>query len=143
MSASKEPYGEMSLLDFQKYFPDEAHTAWEYVVCRLHAGRRANPAPDVTRPWDLSKPAGLFPMPIVAGSKSRRVSGTRLFSSEPYSFARSGSGAKIYLMGTTSKKGCRCAICRNTLGIKNYKTVWLMGHKIRQAMLQREGRYRA
>ena len=28
------------------------------------------------------------------------------------------------------------------LGIKNYKTVWLMGHKIRQAMLQREGRYR-
>ena len=27
-------------------------------------------------------------------------------------------------------------------GIKNYKTVWLMGHKIRQAMLQREGRYR-
>ena len=31
MSASKEPYGEMSLLDFPKYFPDEAH-CWEYVV---------------------------------------------------------------------------------------------------------------
>jgi len=28
------------------------------------------------------------------------------------------------------------------LGIKNYRTVWLMGHKIRHAMMQREGLYK-
>ena len=47
----------------------------------------------------------------------------------------------IYLMGTTSK-GVSMRYLQKHLGIKNYKTVWLMGHKIRQAMLQREGRYR-
>ena len=41
-------------------------------------------------------------------------------------------------MGTTSK-GVSMRYLQKHLGIKNYKTVWLMGHKIRQAMLPARG----
>ena len=90
MSASKEPYGEMSLLDFPEVFAQMKRTAGNtWCAC---AGRRANPAPDVTRPWDLSKPAGFF----VQSLPEANLGGFRnAVSSEPYSLCRSGSGRFI------------------------------------------------
>ena len=90
MSASKEPYGEMSLLDFQKYFPDEAH-CWEYVV-RLR-WPKGKSCPGCHQAMGLrSKPAGFFNA-IVAGSKSRRVQ-ERCFIRAVF-LCRSGSGRFI------------------------------------------------
>jgi hypothetical protein len=47
----------------------------------------------------------------------------------------------IFLMGTTPK-GVSMRYLQKQLGIKSYRAVWLMGHKIRQAMVKREGLYR-
>lgn len=46
----------------------------------------------------------------------------------------------IFLMAT-SKKGVSMLHLQKQLGIKSYRTAWLMGHKIRQAMIQRNGLY--
>jgi len=46
----------------------------------------------------------------------------------------------IFLMATSSK-GISMLNLRRHLGIKSYQAVWLMGHKIRHAMIQREGLY--
>ena len=59
MSASIEPYGVMSLLDFQKYFPDEAH-CWEYVV-RLRWPKGKSAAPECHQAMGFVRnPAGTF-----------------------------------------------------------------------------------
>jgi hypothetical protein len=46
----------------------------------------------------------------------------------------------IFLMAT-SKKGVSMLYLQKQLGIRSYETAWLMGHKIRQAMSQREALY--
>jgi len=46
----------------------------------------------------------------------------------------------IFLMASSSK-GISMLNLQKHLGIKSYRAVWLLGHKIRQAMLQREGLY--
>jgi hypothetical protein len=46
----------------------------------------------------------------------------------------------IYLMAT-SKKGVSMLYLQNQLGIKSYRAAWLMGHKIRSAMIAREELY--
>jgi hypothetical protein len=47
----------------------------------------------------------------------------------------------IYLMAI-SPKGVSMRNLQKHLGIRSYQTVWLMGHKIRQAMMQREQFYK-
>lgn len=47
----------------------------------------------------------------------------------------------IFLMAS-SPKGVSMRYLQKQLGIKNYRTAWLMGHKIRRAMMQRENLYR-
>jgi len=46
----------------------------------------------------------------------------------------------IFLIAT-NKKGVSMLYLQRLLGIKKYQTVWLMGHKIRQAMIQRDSLY--
>lgn len=46
----------------------------------------------------------------------------------------------LFLMAT-SKKGVSMLYLQKQLGIKSYRAVWLMGHKIREAMNQRNGLY--
>jgi transposase-like protein len=41
----------------------------------------------------------------------------------------------------TSKKGTSMLYLQKQLGIGSYRTVWLMGHKIREAMTQRDAQY--
>ena len=47
----------------------------------------------------------------------------------------------IFLIAT-SKKGVSMLYLQRQLGIKSYRAVWLMGHKIRHAMIQRDDLYR-
>jgi transposase-like protein len=47
----------------------------------------------------------------------------------------------IFLMAT-DKKGCSALKAQRLLGIGSYKTAWLMTHKIRDAMQQRDSNYR-
>lgn len=47
----------------------------------------------------------------------------------------------IFLI-STNKKGCSALNAQRLLGIKNYRTVWLMAHKIRYAMIQRDQQYK-
>ena len=46
----------------------------------------------------------------------------------------------IFLMAT-SKKGVSMLYLQQQLAIKSYRTAWLMGHKIRHAMLERDSVY--
>ena len=46
----------------------------------------------------------------------------------------------IFLMAT-SKKGVSLLYLQRQLGIKSYRATWLMGHKIRNAMLERDALY--
>ena len=46
----------------------------------------------------------------------------------------------IFLMASSSK-GISMRNLQKHLGIKTYRTVWLMGHKIRHAMMQRDRLY--
>src|SRR3989344_5167092 len=46
----------------------------------------------------------------------------------------------IFLIAT-SKKGVSMLYLQRQLGIKSYRAAWLMGHKIRQAMVQRDDLY--
>ncbi|OGZ08258.1 MAG: hypothetical protein A3D65_02815 [Candidatus Lloydbacteria bacterium RIFCSPHIGHO2_02_FULL_50_13] len=46
----------------------------------------------------------------------------------------------IFLMAT-SKKSISMLYLQRQLGIKSYRTAWLMGHKIRHAMMNRDKRY--
>ena len=41
----------------------------------------------------------------------------------------------------TSKKGVSMLYLQRQLGIKTYRAAWLMGHKIRHAILNRDMRY--
>ena len=44
-------------------------------------------------------------------------------------------------MMATTPKGVSMRYLQEQLGIKSYRTAWLLGHKIRRAMIQREGLY--
>jgi transposase-like protein len=132
--APKEPYDEMSLLDFQKRFPDEDR-CWEYVV-RLR-WPKGNPCPGCHRAMGFVATRRLFQC-NPCGKQISATAGTVFHKSriplQKWFWA-------IYLMGTTSK-GVSMRYLQKHLRIKNYKTMWLLGHKIRQAMVQREELYR-
>jgi len=42
----------------------------------------------------------------------------------------------------TSKKGVSMLYLQRQLEMKSYRSVWLMGHKIREAMIQRDDTYK-
>jgi len=134
MNAPKEPYDEMSLLDFQKRFPDEAH-CWEYLV-RLR-WPKGQCCPNCRRPMGFVQTRRLFQC-NPCGQQLSAMAGTVFHKSriplQKWYWA-------IFLMGTTPK-GVSMRYLQKQLGIKNYKTVWLMGHKIRHAMTQREDLYK-
>jgi hypothetical protein len=134
MSPSKEPYEGMSLLDFQKRFPDEDR-CWEYLVRTRWP--RGKPCSECRKPMGLVETRRIFQCNR-CGNQISATSGTLFHKSrvplQKWFWA-------IYFMGTTPK-GVSMRYLQKHLGIKNYKTVWLMGHKIRQAMIQREGLYR-
>lgn len=124
----------MSLLDFQERFPDE-RSCWEYMVkLRWPDGPRCSEC-ESTR-FHLIRTRRLYEcrgcqrqLSVTAGTifHKSRIPLRKWFWA-------------IFLMAT-SKKGVSMLYLQQQLGIKSYRAVWMMGHKIRQAMIEREELY--
>jgi transposase-like protein len=130
----KKPYQEMSLLDFQNHFPDEA-TCWGYAAAmKWHDGFRC---PSCQHD-------------VVDEIKSRKVFECRkchkqISVTTGTTFHKSKIPLRkwfwaIFIMAT-AKKGISMLYLQKQLGIKSYRAAWLMGHKIREAMKQRNDLY--
>jgi len=134
MVRTKEPYDVLSLLDFQKRFPDEASCWNELVRIRWPKGRLC---PQCQKPMGFVQTRHLFQC---AGCRQQisATSGTMFHKSriplQKWFWA-------IYLMAV-SPKGVSMRNLQKHLRIGSYETVWLMGHKIRRSMLQREALYK-
>ena len=124
----------MSLLDFQKLFPNEKSCV-DYLI-RMR--------------WPEK-----ITCPVCAKEKldyiqTRRVLECRSCRKQTYLTAGTAFDKTrlplhkwfwaIFLM-STPKKGISMLYLQKQLGIKSYRAVWLMGHKIRQAMTQRDNLY--
>jgi transposase-like protein len=131
---AKEPYDHTSLLDFQKRFPDEG-TCWaELVRIRWPKGRIC---PGCGQGMGFVQTRRLFQCAPCRKQVSA-TAGTMFHKShlplQKWFWA-------IYLMAI-SPKGVSMKNLQKHLGIRSYQTVWLMGHKIRQAMMQRDHLYK-
>lgn len=134
MERSKEPYDHLSLLDFQKRFPDEG-TCWaELVRIRWPQGRDC---PGCGKTMGFIQSRRLFQC-APCRKQISATAGTMFHKShlplQKWFWA-------IYLMAI-SPKGVSMRNLQKHLGIRSYQTVWLMGHKIRQAMMQRDQIYK-
>ena len=127
-------YTEMSLLGFQDKFPTE-QVCWDYLVKMR---------------WPEGVRCALCNESKLDFIKTRKVFECRRCHKQIYVtagtiFHRSRVPLRqwfwaIFLMAT-SKKGVPMLYLQKQLGIGSYRTAWLMGHKIRQAMLQRNALY--
>jgi transposase-like protein len=134
MTGPKEPYNQMSLLDFFKRFPDEDRCWAELVRIRWPKGRAC---PGCKQTMGFVQTRRLFQ----CNRCRKQVSATTgtLFH-QSHTPLQKWFWA-IFLMATASK-GVSARYLQKQLGIRNYRTAWLMGHKIRHAMIQREGLYK-
>jgi hypothetical protein len=127
-------YSEMSLLDFQTRFPDE-DACWKYLVKMRWPGVTGCSECESLK-LDFIRTRKVFEcrgchhqMSATAGTifhKSRLPLRKWFWA--------------IFLMAT-SKKGVSMLYLQSQLGIKSYRAAWLMGHKIRHAMIEREELY--
>jgi transposase-like protein len=130
----KKPYHDVNLLDFQNRFPDEA-ACWEYVSkMRWQEG---------------------FCCPKCKSKKHRLLAGRKVFKCYDCKYQSSVTAGTVFhksriplrkwfwaiFLIATSKKGVSMLYLQRRLGIKSYRAAWLMGHKIRQAMVQRDELY--
>lgn len=129
-----KPYGEMSLLEFQNRFPDEK-ACLDYVVkMRWPQGWKCPRCPQAKTYW---KPSTEHFACARCHRQTSATAGTIFHKSRiPL---RKWFWA-IFLMATSSK-GISMRNLQKHLGIKSYVTAWLMGHKIRRAMMTREALY--
>jgi hypothetical protein len=128
-------YPELSLLAFQNRFPNE-QACWEYVIkLRWPEGCRCPKHPKAKVHF---KPSTRLFECYECGWQTSATAGTLFHKSKiPL---RKWFWA-IFLMATSSK-GVSMRNLQKHLRIKSYRAVWLMGHKIRHAMIHREGLYR-
>ena len=134
MARTKEPYDDLSLLDFQKRFPDEAACWNEVVRIRWPKGRGC---PTCKKAMGFVHTRRLFQC-AACRQQISATAGTIFHKSrvplQKWFWA-------MYLMAV-SPKGVSMRNLQKHLGIGSYETVWLMGHKIRGAMMQREDLYK-
>jgi transposase-like protein len=133
MADSRKPYGTLTLLDFQKRFPNE-QACWDYLVrVRWPKGLRC--------PGCRSSRMGFH--------KTRRLFECRVCKKQVSATAGSifhktrvplRSWFWTIFFTATSKKGVPALYLQKHLGL-NYRTAWLMAHKIRHAMIQRDELY--
>jgi hypothetical protein len=130
----RKPYSEMSLLDFQARFPDEK-ACWEYVVkMRWPDGAQCDTCEGVK--FDLIRTRKVFEC---RGCR-RQLSATTGTIFHKSRIPLQKWFWAIFLMAT-SKKGVSMLYLQGQLGIKSYRAVWMLGHKIRHAMIEREELY--
>lgn len=132
--AKRKPYGELSLMEFQLRFPNE-NTCWEHLAKVRWPEKRLCPGCQEER-WGLIKTRKLYEcrkcwkqVSVTAGTMfhKSRVPLRKWFWA-------------IYFMAT-SKKGVSALHLQRQLGLGSYRTAWLMMHKIRRAMGEREELY--
>jgi len=131
---TKKPYQEMSLLDFQKRFPDEK-SCLDYLV-RMRWPEKVVCSECCNEKLDFINRQRAY--------QCRRCQ-KQTFVTAGTIFDRSHLPLQkwfwaIFLM-STPKKGVSMLYLQKQLGIQSYKAAWLMGHKIRQAMAQRDSAY--
>ena len=130
-----KPYHEMSLLEFQNRFPDEG-VCWDYLVkMRWPKGYRCPNCPEAK--VYLKRSTQHFA--CAQCHRQTSVTAGTIFHKSRMPLQKWFWA--IFLMATSSK-GVSMRNLQKHLRIKSYRTVWLMGHKIRQAMLAREGIYK-
>ena len=130
----KKPYHEMELLEFQDAFPNDK-ACLEYIV-----SMRWPQSLTCTQCYSLK----------VHRRKSREVfecqsCGKQFSATAGTMFHKSRIPLRkwfwaIFLMAT-SKKSVSMLYLQKRLKISQYRTIWLMGHKIRIAMMRREALY--
>jgi transposase-like protein len=134
MEGPKEPYDELSLPDFQKRFPNEASCWSELVRIRWPKGHRC---PACHKPMGFIETRRVFQ----CSQCRKQVSATAGTIFHKSHLPLQKWFWTIYLMAI-SPKGVSMRNLQKHLGIRSYQTVWLMGHKIRQAMMQRDDLYK-
>ena len=132
-----KPYHNLGLLEFQNRFPDEK-SCWEYFMkmrwpdgCKCINGCNG-------KMYAIKKRRVIVYECEKCESQSYPMAGTMFHKSrQPL---RKWFWA-IFLMAT-SKKGISMLYLQCQLGIKSYRSAWLIGHKIRRAMLERDSVYK-
>lgn len=124
----------MSLLDFQERFPTEV-ACWEYLVkMRWPNGPICSECADSK--MDLIRSRNVYECRDCR--RQRSVTAGTIFHKSRIPL-RKWFWA-IFLMAT-SKKGVSMLYLQGQLGIRSYRSAWMMGHKIRHAMIEREELY--
>ena len=130
----KKPYEEMGLLDFERRFPDEK-ACWEYLIlARWPEG--------IACPGCKGRKFNLIQVRKVYECKKchKQVSATAGTVFDKTRLPLRKWFWAIFLMAT-SKKGVSMLYLQRQLKIRSYRTAWLVGQKIRQAMTQRDALY--
>ena len=129
-----KPYKDFSLLDFQDKFSTE-RTCWDYLV-KMRWPEGVTCSHCIDSKLDFIQTRKVFEC---------RQCHRQIYPTAGTIFHKSRVPLRkwfwaIYLMAT-SKKGVSMLYLQNQLGLGSYHTAWLMGHKIRQAMAQRDSIY--
>jgi hypothetical protein len=130
----EKTYEEISLLDFQSKFSTE-QICWDYLIkIRWPDGVKCSHCADSK--LDFMQTRKIFEC---------RQCHTQISATAGTIFHKSRVPLRkwfwaIYLMAT-SKKGVPMLYLQKQLELGSYHTAWLMGHKIRQAMIQRDSLY--
>jgi transposase-like protein len=131
-----KPYHELTLLDFQSKFSDEK-ACEDYLVEMRWLSQPKCPSGCDGKIDKVSKCRSYVFECRMCKRQTSPTSGTIFHKSHipllKWFWA-------IFLMAT-SKKGISMLYLQKQLGIKSYRTAWLMGHKIRHAMLSRDALY--
>lgn len=132
----KKPYHDLSLLDFQNRFPDE-QSCWDYLLKMRWPDGCVCPQGCNVKIDMVKKRAGRVFECRACRTQISLTAGTMFHKSRlPL---RKWFWA-IFLMAT-AKKGVSMLYLQRQLGIKSYRSAWLMGQKIRHAMLERDALY--
>jgi transposase-like protein len=132
----KKPYHDLSLLDFQDRFPNEKSCRDYFIKMRWPDGWKC-PNECVGKVDTIKKREGFVFECRICGTQAYPTAGTIFHKSRMP--LRKWFWA-IFLMAT-SKKGVSMLYLQRQLGIKSYRPAWLMGQKIRHAMLERDALY--
>lgn len=124
----------MGLLDFERRFPDEK-ACWDYLILTRWPEGIACPGCQGKK-FDFIRTRKVFE----CKGCGRHVSVTAGTIFEKTRLPLRKWFWAIFLMAT-SKKGMPMLYLQRQLKIKSYRTAWLMGQKIRQAMIQRDEPY--
>ena len=135
MDTKKKPYHDLNLIDFQRRFPTE-ETCWEYLVKMRWPEGFGCPKCE-SKKASFNKTRKVYEC-YACGKQTSVTAGTAFHKSRVPLLNWYWS---IFLMAT-SKKGVSMLYLQRQLGMKSYRSVWLMGQKIREAMIQRDDLYK-